>query len=501
MMGLKILIDTNILIHIEDQKLLSPVLQEILALIRDNGHRLSVPNVAIEDISKDADEIRRKVTLSKLKGYPQLACPVPDAAFLSLVGAGSRQNDAIDNQILFSISKNAADFLITEDRGLLTKAKRVNLEDRTLTIEQASNYLKELHRRIVPSHTLLKEEFAYNLDINDPFFDDLKTDYTEFNRWFEKISTEGRKAWIYIGEGNRLKALLILKDEDAEVATIPPLPRRRRLKICTLKAEPGYKIGELLLKLAFQYCIENKHDEAYLTHFRKKEDQLIALIQQYGFRHVGNTPKPLPGQPDRTEEVWLKKFVPENKELPPLEFDTTYYPIYKDAEGVSKYIVPIKPEFHSRLFPDYKVRQMMLSEYIELNIPGNAIKKAYLCHAKIKSLKAGDVLLFYRSHDQKKLTSLGIIESTAILSDIESIVRAVGKRTVYGYDEITEIARKPVLVILFRHHFNLPKPLNLFALQKMGVLKAAPQSIMELDEVRYKKVKEEAGIDERFAFD
>ena len=496
---MKILIDTNILIRIEDPKELPPSLQELLSIIRENGHRVFVHSASVEDISNDINEKRRGITLSKLKGYPLLSTSSPDAAFLSLVGEGRTPNDAIDNRIISSIYKNAADFLITEDRGLNAKARKINLEDRVLTIEQALAYLRELHGRITPTHTLLKQEMVHNVNVDDLFFDELKADYPGFVTWFNKIAREGRKAWVHY-DNSHLKALLILKDENEEVASEPPLPKSKRLKICTLKAEPGSKIGELLLKLAFQYCIDNRFDEAYLTHIRKREDPLIFLIGQFGFSLVGKKPLQAAEGQIKFEEVWLKKFKPERLDLSPLDFAKVYYPVYKDSEAIRKFVVPIRPEFHNRLFPDYQNRQMMLSEYTEVNAPGNAIKKAYLCHSKIKKLNPGDVLLFYRSVDQHKLTSMGIVESAVTLKNADDIVRMVGKRTVYSYAEIKERSNKPVLVILFRHHFNLPQPLDLDTLRGLGVLTSAPQSIVEIDHAKYGKVKKECGIDERFTF-
>lgn len=495
---MKILIDTNILIHIEDPKELTPALQEILSLIRENGHKIFVHSASVTDISNDTNEKRKKITLSKLKAYPRIDTLQPSTDFLSVVGEGKTKNEDIDNQMIYSILKNAADFLITEDRGICNKAKEFNLEDRVLTVEQALNYLKELHRRITPSHTLLKREPVFNIDVNDHFFDELKADYPGFVDWFGKIAREGRKAWVHY-DNSYLKALLIWKDENEEVACEPPLLKKKRLKICTLKAEGGYKIGELFLKLAFQYCIDNKFEEVYLTHFRKPSDPLLFLIEQFGFVMVGKKPL-INGGRTTYEEVWLKQFKPARPDAPALEFSKLYYPAYKDSEEVKKFIVPIRPEFHSRLFPDYQKRQMKLSEYTEFNAPGNAIKKAYLCHSRIKRLNPGDVLLFYRSVDQKRLTSLGVVESAAVLKRADDIVRAVGKRTVYSYDEIKNMAKKPVLVILFRHHFNLPKPLDLDTLRGLAVLNFAPQSIVEIDATRYGKVKKEGDIGEHFAF-
>ena len=65
----------------------------------------------------------------------------------------------------------------------------------------------------------------------------------------------------------------MLKEENEPIETLPPIQARRRLKIATLKVDlSGFKLGELFLKMAFQYCILNQIFETYLTHFRKEED-------------------------------------------------------------------------------------------------------------------------------------------------------------------------------------------------------------------------------------
>ncbi len=59
-----------------------------------------------------------------------------------------------------------------------------------------------------------------------------------------------------------------------------------------------------------------------------------------------------------------------------LEIARKYYPCFKDSESVNKFVIPIRPEYHDILFPEYKRRQMKLTDYFEINIPGNAIKKS-----------------------------------------------------------------------------------------------------------------------------
>ncbi len=451
---MKVVLDTNILIHIEDPKVLSKNLQNLLKIFREHGHQIFIHPASLKDINNDKDEHRKKVILSKIEGYPHIGSPPkPTDEFLSVVGASSNSNEINDNEILFSIQRNAADFLITEDYGLQKKAIRANLEERVLSIDYALDYFENLYARKGIAHPLLKEYFVRDLDIEDPFFDSLKEDYgdSDFRKWFKQKSIEDRRCWVY-KENDTIKALLMLKEEVNEpIPTSPPIPAAKRLKIATLKVDiPGYKLGELFLKMAFQYCISNHIFETYLTHYRKQDDRMIPLIENFGFEFSGFIPE-RKGKKEK-EEVYLKNLIPKEKDLPPINLAKKYYPSFKDSPIIKKYLVPIIPEYHERLFPDYKKRQMKITDYSEINIPGNAIKKAYLSNSAIKKLRPGDILLFYRSHDLKAVTSVGIVDREPVhTNEPDKVAAIVGQRSVYLYDEIKDMTQTPVLVILFRH--------------------------------------------------
>ncbi|MFZ3059228.1 MAG: hypothetical protein WA102_05750 [Candidatus Methanoperedens sp.] len=497
---MKIILDTNILIHIEDPKELSKNLQDLLKIFREHGHQIFIHPASLRDIDNDQNESRKKVILSKLNGYPLIESPPkPTDDFLSAVGMVSNSNEINDNEILFAIQRNAADFLITEDYGLQKKAIRANLEDRVLSTDSALDYFKNLYARKELHHTLLREVLVRDLKIEDPFFDSLKEDYGEvkFRSWFNKISVEGRKCWTY-QEDNKIKALLMLKEENEPILTSPPIPAAKRLKIATLKVEiSGSKLGELFLKMAFQFCISNNIFEAYLTHYRKKEDKLIPLIESFGFEYGGYLEK-CKGKKEK-EEVYIKKFIPNEKDLPPMDLAKKYYPSFKDSPSIKKFLIPIMPEYHDRLFPDFKKRQMRITDYFEINIPGNAIKKAYLSGSAIKKIRPGDLLLFYRSHDQKAIISIGVVDREPVhTSDPDMVLTIVGQRSVYSYKEIWDKAQTHVLVILFRHHLNLPSPLNLDYLRRHNILHSAPRSIIELNHNQYLAIKKGGKLDERF---
>ena len=271
------------------------------------------------------------------------------------------------------------------------------------------------------------------------------------------------------------------------------------MKICTLKVTHiGHKIGELLIKMCVSYAINNQIYEIYLTHFTQHEDILVNLISEYGFSKVSTK--------NNGECIFLKKLTvgkEQHENLSAFEIDKQYYPSLYDGEKVKKLIIPIRPEYHNRLFTDSKERQSSLTEYFgEFIVEGNTIKKAYLTHSKIKKMVQGDIILFYLSKGKKQLSeirSIGTIEEVHQgLRNSNDIIKFVGKRTVYSKEEIEKMSQKPTTVILFQHHFYLEKPLSLNKLLKMNILSAAPQTVTEIDHIKYLKIKKQGGIDERF---
>ncbi|RLG23423.1 hypothetical protein DRN85_09380 [Methanosarcinales archaeon] len=499
---MRILIDTNIFIYREDDHVLSSDLQNILRILNLLKVEILVHPKSIEEIRKDRNEDRKKIMLSKIRTYPLLESPPDpsrDNSFLSFVGDSSKPNDYIDNAILYAVYTDAIDFLITEDKGIHNKATRLGIKERVLSLEDALEiFEKDFYNERVGHPPALKEEFIYNLDVSDPFFDSLKEEYEEFETWFKKISREGRRCWVHFRKNGTIGALLVYKVENEPIDSNPSFPAKERLKISTFKVtHMGYKIGELFIKLSVEYSVKNGLAEIYLTHFTQQDDYLVDLISEYGFNKVAIN--------RRGEDIFVKELFPDMKvikSLSPIEISKKFYPNFYDGRKINKFIVPIRPEYHERLFIDYTGRQTTLFEHAgEFIIEGNTIKKAYLSHSRITKISPGDLLLFYRSRDRKEITSLGIAEEIyPNLQDKDEIMRRVGKRTVYSVDEIEEMAKKPTIVILFTWHFHLSNPLKLKDLIEMGVLTGSPQSITEISHEKYLHVKSGGGIDERFTF-
>ncbi len=496
------LIDTNIFISREDYKQVPPSLSSLLRLFEQNSVRIFVHPMSKEDIKRDPDVTRKAISLSKILAYPELDSPPTsqgDAGFTGIVGAPRTDREIVDNELLYAIYRDAADFLISNDTEILRKAEKIGIADRVFDVGEALVFFKAQFIRHATAPTpAIRHVPVYNLRLCDPILESLKADYPEFETWWKRISREGRKAWVSEKPDKTLGALLILKEEDEPIDCTPPLGKKWRLKISTLIVKHmGQKIGELFLKLAINHAIENNIIEVYLTHYVKPNDELINLLDQYGFLKVGRK--------NNGEDVFSKTIAPivpseELESLRPKELNRKYYPSFYDGPRVRKHIIPIRPEYHDRLFIEYRHRIPGLREATgELIVEGNTIQKAYICHARSKKLGEGDVLVFYRSQD-KMLTSVCSLDRIfRDLASYEEVMKLVGKRTVYSKDELVSLVNHgPVMIIFFLLHFDLKKYISLRNLQDAGIVRRAPQSVIEISNERYQQILKMGGLDERF---
>lgn len=513
---MRILIDTNIFVYREDNKELSQDLQELMFILNKLHSEIIIHPRSIEDLNRDTDEERKLIILSKIRSYPllELAPEIKnDSYFIETVGHPAKINDDIDNSILFALYKNSIDFLITNDKGIHKKAKLLFIDSRALDVNRALEiFKKEMITENRMNLPALKNDFVYNLSIHDPFFDSLKKEYNSFEDWFIKIAKKGRKCYVHYKADGEIGALLIYKIEDETLDSTPVMAKKKRLKLSTFKvSHVGNKIGELFIKLAVNYARVNNVNELYLTHYVTDDvDYLVELIEDYGFKK-----KSVLNQTG--EGIFLKKLEVADESvahLNPVDISKTFYPTYYDGKTIKKFIIPIQPKLHDKLFTDYnrrrrgggerrKGRQPSLIEFGgQFIVEGNTIKKSYICNAISKKISSGDILLFYRSEDEKAITSIGIVEKIYQgMQSSDDIIHQVGKRSVYSNSEIEKRAKKRTLVIMFTLHFHLPNPLIYEDLIEWGILKGRPQRLMQIPHEKYLLVKKRGMIDERFTID
>jgi hypothetical protein len=100
MTGRKILIDTNVFIGLEDQKEIAPEFAKMVQLCGQHGVRVFVHEAAIDDIKRDQDVARRKISLSKVKKFEQLTGinQPPIEELVANFGPMPKPNDAVESR-------------------------------------------------------------------------------------------------------------------------------------------------------------------------------------------------------------------------------------------------------------------------------------------------------------------------------------------------------------------------------------------------------------------
>ena len=481
---MNILLDTNIIIPLEDtSKTLDSSFAELRKLSAEQHHCLYIHPMQFEDIKRDKNQERRTIVLSRLKQYSQIENPpiLSDQECHELGLSQSNDNDRVDNNVLFALYRGAVHLLVTNDEGILRKASKIGLQDKVYRLEQ---FLLLLQRYTSTpfsfGYTGVKERFLYEIDKNQPFFESLRQSYDGFDKWFQECATDKRKCWcIEDGNGNIVAICIYKHEQDARLTDNGEIIPGRILKLCTFKVDPkarGKKLGERLLYIAFDYCVKNDLDWVYLHTFGEEQKTLVGLCTDYGFSFLGKYSK---------DDVYIKPMKLKDDDCNSLESLIKYYPYFRDNKSVQKFIIPIQPQFHEDLFPDFSNMKGTLFEKDQslYSCQGNTIKKAYLCHSKIKTIRKGDIILFYRSKDRKSIQCMGIVEDIQFSENIDEVFPAIVKRTVYKYSDIQNILKKRTLVILFRYK-ALNKEISNQSLVDAGV-KGYIQSIRQISNEQY----------------
>ena len=481
---MNILLDTNILIPLEDtSKTLDSSFAELRKLSAEQHHCLYIHPMQFEDINRDKNQERRTIVLSRLKQYSHIENPpiLSDQECNELGLSQSNDNDRVDNNVLFALYRGAVHLLVTNDEGIHRKASKIGLQDKVYRLGQCLLLLQRYTTDpFVFDYTGVKERFLYEINKNQPFFESLRQSYDGFDKWFQKCAEDKRKCWcIEDGDSNVVAICIYKHEQDARLTDNGEIIHGRILKLCTFKVDPtarGKKLGERLLYIAFDYCVKNDFDWVYLHTFGEEQKTLVGLCTDYGFSCLGKY---------KQDDVYIKPMKLKDDDCNSLESLIKYYPYFRDNESVQKFIIPIQPQFHEDLFPDFSDMKGTLFEKDQslYTCQGNTIKKAYLCHSRIRTIRKGDIILFYRSKDRKSIQCMGIVEDVRFSENIDEVFPAIAKRTVYKYADIQNILKKRTLVILFRYK-ALDKEVSNQSIVDAGV-KGYIQSIRQISNEQY----------------
>ena len=226
------LIDTNVIIGLEDNHTVQPAFAALVNIAAKYKVDVLVHEAARDDILRDRDGNRRKISLSKLEKFLTLkkVRGLCQAELQKDFGLLPKANDIVDATLLDAVERGAADFLVTQDRGLHERARRHSAElgRRVLFVVDAVQLLKTTFEAIETPVRYVEEVSANEIPLTDDIFDSLREDYASFDIWWrEKCVKERRSCWVVYDDG--LAGLIVRKDETSKDTDATIKAKKRQL--------------------------------------------------------------------------------------------------------------------------------------------------------------------------------------------------------------------------------------------------------------------------------
>lgn len=341
------------------------------------------------------------------------------------------------------------------------------------------------------------------IDLNDDFFSTLKDDYKHgFIDWFnKKASSQDEKAYVLYEDSGDIDGFMYLKIEDGSIDDVsPPISHGKHLKVGTFKFEPkGTLRGQRFLKKIFDNALSFKVDDIYVTIF-EKHDYLIKLFKKYGFSECATK------ESKNGNEIVLLKKMKLKHSTGNILLD---YPLFPVKPEQNKYLLGIKPEFHTDLFPD-SILSNESPDILKDISHTNSIRKVYICKMRqALSFKPYDILVIYRmgdrvgkAHYRAVATSICIVENIKRMNEFKSEKEFVDyciRYSVFTREQLQEYYRDKVYpyIITFTYNLAFPKRPNRASLiDNVGLDPDVRWGILKLTDEQFNKILSLSDADE-----
>lgn len=501
---MRILLDTNIVIHRENKRVSNYSIGHLFRWFDRLKYDKVIHPYTISEIQKYRDPETQETISVKLESYDVIkTIREPDTEFLGLIGQPEKsENDHIDNCLLFEVYLGRVDIFITEDRRLRNKADCLGLADRVFSINGFITKVTAENPNLVEYKALAVEKVYFgNVDVNDRFFDSIRSTYDGFDRWFARKCDE--ESYICRSDEGKILGFLYLKTEGTteNYADInPPFTPKRRLKVGTFKVEStGFRLGERFIKIIFDNAQQRKVDEIYVTLFTDS-GELVALEQllyRWGFVYHG-----VKHSEKKDEKVLVKHLHTISDDATP----KLNYPNF--SHSCNKFILPILPQYHTTLLPDSQLNSENRIDFLGREPHRYALQKVYISWASTNGAKPGDLILFYRMGlpgESKKYKS--VISTIAIVDEIienihseDELLSLCQNRSVFTVKELKKFWEKHsynLKILKFIFVKSLTKRLTLGYLWEHNIIPApgGPRPFTAITDAQFDMIVKDSGTE------
>ncbi len=135
---MKVLLDTNILIHREAATVARQDIGLLFNWLDRLGYEKNIHPASVEEVNEHQDPKVRSSFTAKLGSYHLIQAPGALAPKLQELSEASDKtiNDRRDTAILNELVVEHVDILITEDRGMISKAEKLGLSAKVFKIDE-----------------------------------------------------------------------------------------------------------------------------------------------------------------------------------------------------------------------------------------------------------------------------------------------------------------------------------------------------------------------------
>lgn len=321
------------------------------------------------------------------------------------------------------------------------------------------------------------------VNIDDPFFDSLKSDYEEFPVWFKKKSDTGERTLVF-NDDRGVGSFVYIKEENESIIlrdkTLPAIPR---IKIGTFRLAERFRrqrLGEGALGVTLWKWQELKCEEIYVTVF-EKHTELINLFERFGFNCTGMN--------ERGECVYLRSRKSVDYSDPFKSFPF----IRRNFEKAG--MIPVEDRFHDSLFPYSELKGN--KNEIEEETAGNGVIKVYIgSPSSPMHHKVGEPIIIYRKYTgtegragfKSVATSFCTIASMITIKSanrplmgVDEFIRLAGNKTIFDEGALKSIYIKKgnivLLELLYNGYFGKGHNVNFNTLKQAGLFEDYPYNI------------------------
>lgn len=177
---MRVLLDTNIIIHREASKVLNQDIGILFNWLDKLHYTKCVHPLTADELKRNINPDTVKTMQIKLGNYQVLQTPAPLHADVSKISLAvdTVPNDFDDTKLLNEVYCDRVDILISEDKKVHTKAALLGISDRVFRIENFLEKVTAENPDFVNYNVLaVKREYFGNIDLGDEFFDSFRNDY------------------------------------------------------------------------------------------------------------------------------------------------------------------------------------------------------------------------------------------------------------------------------------------------------------------------------------